>query len=181
MLDAFPGDALHWMVQAFLVADARPALAWESIRRARELVPEEPAYEMAALLVALSQDPKTRRDYVARAHETLVSATHQEAAVCFGMAVAASVIAREDRETPFWRFARDAATLGERLVAPGTLEANVFRFLALAAEEGMAGRPAEPELLYRAGLPVGLLDRDPLEEFRKHGQRLVPRFYVAAA
>jgi hypothetical protein len=174
---AFPGDAQFWMLRALVAAEAGEA--WKSIRRSRALMPDMPAYEMVALLIVLGQTG--RREYVKSAFEKLSSEAQPEAAVCYGVSFAASIIALDDRDNAFWRIARDASILGERLVPPQKLEAGVFRFFSLLATEKLAGREPTPELASRAGLPIPIGSRDSMKRVLESTRRLVPGYHLAAA
>jgi hypothetical protein len=110
-----------------------------------------------------------------------MTSARPEGAVCFGLAVAASTIAKERNDDAFWRMARDAASIGDGLVSAGTMESAIFRFFALAAKEALAGREVGTELLFRVGLGAPLVERDPVDAIRESGAQLVPRFYRVAA
>jgi hypothetical protein len=177
VLAAFPGDAQFWMLRSLVAVD--PGEAWESIRRSRELMPDMPANEMVALLIVLGQTD--RREYVKNAFEKLSSEVQPETSLCYGVSFAASIIALEGGDGTFWRIARDASTLGERLVQPQTLEAGVFRFFSLLAREKLAGREPTPELASRAGLPIRIGSRGSMKRVLESTRGLVPGYHLAAA
>jgi hypothetical protein len=152
-LKVFPGDARVWSVRSWHYLQAGDiTAAWESVQRARELMPEETTF------VAIELDLLPKHLSFARAEAQLDGIYSQiergdtDADICFGFVSAAMQLAHKGRHRDkLLRQALDAAMAGFR-AAPQPNDRKVFRVMELSLRVMLAGRKPTVEILYRCGL-----------------------------
>jgi hypothetical protein len=155
VLASYPGDALFWSLRSQLHFERGAGsmqAAWDAIRRARRLLPDDAAHRgWEIYLAACSRRPEA---------ESLLDVAHAEARrgeapirVCEAF-VAGVLALHEAGQSSKLRLqqARDVAVLGAGLADATREERKLLRAFQLIAEDLLAGRPASPEALYRAGL-----------------------------
>ena len=152
-LQAFPGDAFAWARRSALsFEEGDAARAWEEIRRARELVPQEDSFMGWELRLVSKHLPTAQAE--ARLAEAYARIERDDASanVCFGFVIAALDLAPKSKHRDeLLRQASNAATR-EAARAPQSEDRKMFRALDLSLREMLAGRKPGLEILYRCGL-----------------------------
>jgi len=153
VLATFPGvTSFWWLGYRLAEAEDDKSAAWDALRRARELEPNNPRFRAMSLLVAAWALP------LAAAERHLESARgsleRSEAELCLMYAVAQISLARKASEADRkrrWRHARDAADIGVARATTGGLRKDL-RAVQLVLRELLAGRKPTIDVLYLAGL-----------------------------
>jgi hypothetical protein len=154
MLTAFPGDAQGWGVRS-AVLDGLGSIpeAWNAIRRARSLDPEDTFLRGWELQVMARHEPPDRAETVVDGVHAEILRGDTDADICFFFVTAALQLAEKSPHRPkLLAQALDAANAGFGALSPRAPERPLFRAMQLSLKELLAGRTPGTDILYRCGL-----------------------------
>lgn len=153
-LKVFPGDARVWSIRSWHHHQAQDiTAAWESILRARELMPEETAFVGMELELLPMLLPPARAEAQLDGIYAQIERGDANADICIGFVGAAVQLAKKHRHREkLLRQALNAAIAGTRAADPLPSDRKIFRVFELSLGELLAGRKPTVEILYRCGL-----------------------------
>jgi hypothetical protein len=142
-LVAFPGDAFGWASRsAASFEDGDVAQAWEDIRRARELVPQEESFLGWELRLVSKHLPTAEAEARLAEAYTRIERDGASPNVCFGFIFAALDLApKSARREELLRQALNAAAM-EAARAPEAEDRKMFRAVELSLREARDPRGA---------------------------------------
>lgn len=151
VLKEFPGIAALWGLVARLEEEAgNPAEAFEALRFALALAPENPQFKALSLLSAAEALPRAKADeYLAEVRPGL---ERGGAEVCLMYAFAEILLARRAADSAVrWQRALEAVDLAFPRTRSEGLRKNLTA-VRLFLDDMIAKRKPDPQILYRAGL-----------------------------
>jgi hypothetical protein len=154
MLEAFPGDARLWGLRSWAhVSAGEIDEAWNAIRRARSLMPEDTSFEQVELHLVPMRLPPAQAEHQLAGVKVEIERGDANADICFGFVGAAVKLATQSpHRERLLQWALEAAIEGFRMKPLWVDDRKFFRAAELILRELLAGRKPTIEILYRCGL-----------------------------
>jgi hypothetical protein len=165
MVQTFPGDPRAWRSLSFTCwLTNRPQDAWRTIRRAREIDPDDNVAAGAEVnLARVVLPPEEARAFITAAAS---AAMHGALDLHLGLPLLGALMAYAegaDDASGWWERTSDLASLCLTLPALHDDERKRFRLALLIARERLAGRKPTIDLLFRVGLGAAVPHIPPSE------------------